>query len=416
MTILRFLTAGESHGPGLTVILEGLPAGLPLSPADITGELARRRGGYGRGGRMKVETDTLEVMGGLRGGLTLGSPVSLIIRNAEWESWETAMGPWETPSGGRSAPVTRPRPGHADLAGAAKYDQRDIRNVLERASARETAARTAAGAVAKRLLAELGISIGGHVLGIGRATTNGALPHVSEDEFGRYFEEVEASPVRTGNKVAEKWMMAEIDAAVSCGDTLGGVFAVVAWGLPAGLGSYVHWDRRLDARLAAALMSIPGVKGVDIGDGFSLGGMRGSQAHDAILMPVSGGPGVCSGPYGTTRATNHCGGLEGGVSTGQPLLIRAVMKPIATLSKPLPSVNLATGNPEDAAVERHDTCAVPAAAVVGEAMVALELANAVLEAYGGDTLADLKERAHAARERMAAPWAGAVPSEAGARD
>lgn len=416
MTTLRFLTAGESHGPGLTLIMEGVPAGLPLSATDIAGELARRRGGYGRGGRMKVETDALEVMGGLRGGFTLGSPISLVIRNAEWESWEQAMGPWDTPGGVRSAPVTRPRPGHADLTGAAKYGHKDIRNVLERASARETAARTAAGAIAKRLLAELGIGVGGHVLGIGRATTNGALPHVSEDELGRYFAEVEASPVRAGNRVAEKWMMAEIDSAASCGDTLGGVFAVVAWGLPAGLGSYVQWDRRLDARLAAAVMSIPGVKGVDIGDGFGLAGVRGSQAHDAILPADgrAGGDPLYQGPYGTARATNHCGGLEGGVTTGQPLLVRAAMKPIATLSKPLASVNLATGRPESAAVERHDTCAVPAAAVVGEAVVTLELASAVLETYGGDTLADLRERVRAAKERMAAPWT--VTGEVAARD
>ena len=415
MTTLRFLTAVESHGPGLTVIIEGLPAGLRLSAEDIQGELARRRGGYGRGGRMKLETDALEVMGGLRGGVTLGTPVSLIIRNAEWESWEQAMHPWEAPNGPRSAPVTRPRPGHADLAGAAKYDHRDVRNVLERASARETAARVAAGVIAKKFLRELGIGVGAHVLGIGRATTNGALPHASASELGQFFEEVESSPVRTGNQVAEKWMMAEIDAAAACGDTLGGVFAVVAWGLPAGLGSHVQWDRKLDARLAGAMMSIPGVKGVELGDGFAVAGMRGSQAHDEILPGgaeggTAGGP--TAGPFGTVRATNHCGGLEGGITTGQPLLVRAAMKPIATLSKPLLSVDLATGKPENAAVERHDTCAVPAAAVVGESMVALELARAVLETYGGDTVADIRQRLGAARERMAAPWTGSAAEAA----
>ena len=383
MKSLHFRTAGESHGKALTALLDGLPAGLDLDVArDVDPELARRQGGYGRGRRMQIEQDRVELLSGVRLGETLGSPISMLIWNRDWQNWTTAMA-HEAPSDEVNPKALRPhylpRPGHADLVGAFKYDRRDVRDILERASARETAARVACGAVAKRFLAELGVTIGSHVRSIG--------PVVAEDvDFPEDLNTVvDADPVRCLDPDASARMCEEIDAAKERGDTLGGVFEVVARGLPVGLGSYVSWDRKLDGRLAAAIMSIQAVKGVDLGIGFE-GAMRpGSEVHDPIVpaedQARSGGLG---------RATNRAGGLEGGVTTGEPLLVRGAMKPISTLRKRLPSVDLRDGSVGDAAVERSDVCAVPAAGVVGEAMVALVLADAVLEKFGGDSVGEVR--------------------------
>ena len=376
---LRWLTAGESHGPALVAILEGVPAGLPLSPADIDRELARRQRGHGRGGRMAIEHDRAEILAGVRWGRATGAPIAVRIANRDWGNWRGIM----EPTGGPPAdyrPVTVPRPGHADLAGHLKYGHRDLRDVIERASARETAARVALGAVAKRLLRELGVGIASHVVSIHTAEAE-----VDVLSLGLSAEEINAradrSPVRCLDPDAEREMVARIDAARAAGDTVGGIFEVVALGVPPGLGSYVQWDRRLDGRLAWALMSIPGIKGVEIGLGFRAARVRGSEAHDEIFRDEGGG---------FRRGTDRAGGLEGGVTNGEPVVIRAAMKPIPTLVRPLRSVDLETGEEVPAHRERSDVCAVPAASVVGEAMVALVLADAILERFGGDTLEALK--------------------------
>ena len=383
MRRISFHTAGESHGRGLTALLEGIPAGLELvTERDVDPELQRRQGGYGRGRRMQIESDRVELLSGVRLGETLGSPISMVIWNRDWENWTTAMSvapPADDENPKALRPHYLPRPGHADLVGAFKYDRRDVRDVLERASARETAARVACGAVAKRLLSEVGVRIGSHVRSIGSVE---ALHDELPVELNSA---VDDSPVRCLDADAATRMMAEIDEAKERGDTLGGVFEVVATGLPVGLGSYVSWDRRLDGRLAGAVMSIQAVKGVEVGIGFEGAHRPGSDVHDPIVRapekPRTGGIG---------RASNRAGGLEGGVTTGEPLLVRGAMKPISTLRKRLPSVDLRDGSVGDAAVERSDVCAVPAAAVVGEAMVALVLADALLEKFGGDSVGEVK--------------------------
>jgi chorismate synthase len=384
MQSLSFRTAGESHGRGLVALVEGLPAGLSLEmERDVDPELLRRQGGYGRGRRMQIESDRAEVISGVRLGETLGSPISMVIWNRDWENWTVAMShsapePDANPKALR--PHYLPRPGHADLVGAFKYDRRDVRDILERASARETAARVACGAVAKRLLAEFGIRVGSHVLSIGpvQAPVPEELPI---DLNGA----VDPSPVRCLDPETAARMTAEIDVAKERGDTLGGIFEVVATGLPVGLGSHVAWDRKLDGRLAGAMMSIQAVKGVEIGLGFEAARRPGSEVHDPIVLAAEK---PRTGSLG--RSSNRAGGLEGGVSTGEPLIVRGAMKPISTLRRPLPSVDLRDGSVGDAAVERSDVCAVPAAAVVGEAMVALVLADAFLEKFGGDSLGEVR--------------------------
>jgi chorismate synthase len=369
--MLRMLTAGESHGRGLAAILEGLPAGVPVSPKELAGELARRRHGYGRGGRQKLETDSFEILSGVRHGRTLGSPIAVTIPNVEFETkYRELMSVEGEPD--PDAKLTRPRPGHADLVGSLKYGFDDVRNVLERASARETAARVALGCFCKAFLAELGIAVLSHVVQIGRARVpaSAGLP-LPED-----LETVDASPVRCFHEPTAQRMVAEIDAARRARDTVGGVFEVVAYGCPPGLGSYVHYDRKLDARLALALMSVQSVKGVEVGDGFRTAARPGSKAHDEIVL--RGG--------GLTRASARAGGIEGGMSTGQPIRVRAAMKPFSTVPRPLATVDLATGKADVAIKQRTDVCAVPAGGVVGEAVVAFTLAAAALEKLGGDSL------------------------------
>lgn len=390
--VLRFLTAGESHGPGLTVVVDGLPAGVPIDREAIDADLRRRQGGYGRGGRMKIETDAVEVLSGVRHGRSLGSPVSLLVRNRDHANWADVMSPDPQPDAARERRRLRyPRPGHADLAGAVKYGTDDLRNVLERASARETTARVAAGALAKALLRPAGVEIRSHAVRIGSA----ALPDlpVAWEALDR----VEESPVRCALPAVAEAMVAEIDRAKKDGDTVGGVVEVVARGVPAGLGSYVQWDRRLDGRIAQALMSIHAVKAVAIGDGFAGGVTRGSLFHDEILW--SAGAGI-------ERPTNRAGGLEGGVTNGQEVRALAVVKPIPTLLIALRSVDLATKEPQKASVERSDTCVVPAAGVVAEAMLALVLADALLEKTGGDSLDEVLahlDATRAAQARLAGP-------------
>ncbi len=380
--MIRYLTAGESHGPALTVIVEGLPAGIPVSTKRVADELARRRLGFGRGPRMKIERDALELLGGVRFGRTLGSPISIVIRNSEWAKWERVMSPEGNPAGNV---LTEPRPGHADLAGMMKYNFTDARNVLERASARETAARTAAGALAKALLDELGIQVVSHVTSIGTAQANPGLRPTPGD-----LEAIDASPVRCLDPEAAAEMARQIEAAQADGDSLGGVFEVIAYGLPTGLGSHVQWDRKIDARLAYHLMSIQAIKGVEIGDGFAQSHMRGTEAHDEIFF--EGGE--------LRRHSDRAGGTEGGMTIGGTLRVHAAMKPLATLKKALRTVDLATGEPAAAFRERTDACSVPAAAVVGEAVVAWVLAEAVLEKFGGDTLGDLEGAIEAYRQRI----------------
>jgi chorismate synthase len=370
----RFLTAGESHGKGLTMIVEGLPSNLPLSEADIAPDLARRQGGYGRGGRMKIEKDHAEIMGGVRHGLTLGSPLALWIQNRDWVNWteKMAVEPVET----EIERVTRLRPGHADLPGAVKYDFADVRNVLERASARETAARVAVGAVAKRLLAEFGVQFHSHTLSIGGVRSN--VPETID------WDAVEEDPVRSADSAAGEAMVAAINAAKPDGDTVGGEVEVRVSGVPLGLGSHVHWDRKLDGRIAQAICSINAFKAVGFGLGFESTGMRGSQVHDVIL-PVAEWRGQ---PW--RHKTNHHGGIEGGTSTGEEIVVRAAIKPIPTLAHPLPSVDLETGEEVLAHYERSDVCVVPAGGVVAEAMVAIVLADAWMEKFGGDTLSETR--------------------------
>jgi chorismate synthase len=398
--MLRFLTAGESHGKALVMILEGLPAGLAIDFEAVTTELRRRQAGYGRGRRMAIESDRAEPLGGVRHGLTTGAPVALMIPNKDWENWQRTMhaGP-EEPAGatGPDRPtVTRPRPGHADLAGVVKYGHDDIRNVLERASARETASRVAVGAIARQLLRQVGTEIVSHVISIGAVSL--------ADPLAVTFEEARAilpeAPLRCVDADVEREMIAAIDRAREAGDTMGGSFEVIAHDVPPGLGSYAQWDRKLDGRLAQALMSIPAIKGVGIGRGPGAASLPGSQLHDEILPPDGDRRVV-----GVRRPTNNAGGLEGGVTNGEDLRVSGYMKPIATLMKPLRSVDLTTLAESPAAIERSDVCAVPAAAIVGEAMVALVLADAAVEKFGGDSVQELVDNFRAFRDRTAARFA-----------
>jgi chorismate synthase len=376
--MLRWLTAGESHGPELVAILEGLPAGIPVSLDSIRADLARRKLGYGRGARMKFEQDELAISGGVVHGRTLGSPVALRIGNSEWPKWQEVMSAEPVDESrlgrGRGAPLTRPRPGHADLVGMQKYDFDSARPVLERASARETAARVALGAVARSFLAELGIRLVSHTLAIGPVRVPEGAPAPHPDDVDR----LDADPLRCFDEATSAAMVAEVDQAHKDGETLGGVVEVLTYGVPPGLGSHVHWDRRLDGQLAAALMSIQAIKGVEVGDGFLTTTRRGSEAHDPLLLDDGR----------IVRDGNRSGGTEGGMSTGDVLRVRAGMKPIATVPRALPTVDVATGEPAPAHHQRSDVCAVPAAGVVAEAMVALTLASAVLEKFGGDSIGE----------------------------
>jgi chorismate synthase len=372
----RFLTAGESHGEALTAVIDGVPAGLALTESDINADLARRQRGYGRGGRMKIEQDQAHISAGVRWGLTLGSPITLTVRNRDWENWQDTMAVGPPPTGAAPKIVSRPRPGHADLAGAMKYGHHDIRNVLERSSARETTARVAVAGVAKRLLGDFGITMLSHVTEIGGIRI-GPL-EIPWDEVSR---RSEASEVRCADPGAEVAMIEAIDRAKAAGDTLGGVFEVVAVGCPVGLGSYVQWDRKLDGLLARAFCSIHAIKGAEIGMGFEAARRPGSQVHDEILFDKEAG---------FQRGSNSAGGLEGGVTNGQPVVVRAAMKPISTLRKPLRSVDLDTREAVEAVVERSDVCAVPAAGVVGEAMMAIVLVEAFLEKFGGDSIEEIR--------------------------
>jgi len=383
--MLRFLTAGESHGPCLTAIVEGMPAGLAISEEAINRELGRRQKGYGRGERMKIEQDRVEILGGVMHGRTSGAPLALRIENRDWANWKERDWP----------PLTVPRPGHADLAGALKFGLTDVRPILERASARETAVRVAVGAVAKALLAEFGVRVGSYVVEIGGIEA--AIPDLSglQDLSGlrELAARAEASDLYCPDEQAAEAMRRRIDEVRQAGDSLGGVFVVFAEGAPAGLGSHAHWDRRLDARLAAAVMSIPAVKGVEIGPAFENARRLGTQVHDEIIRPDRSPRPVRSGGSGATfmvlRPTNRAGGIEGGISNGQPIIVRAAMKPIPTTVTPLRSVDLASGEPAATQYQRSDVCAVPAASIVGEAMVAWALAEALLEKVGGDSLAEM---------------------------
>jgi chorismate synthase len=382
--MLRFTTAGESHGQALVSVLEGMPAGVPLLASDVDAELARRQQGYGRGRRMQIERDTAELLSGVRAGETLGSPIAMLIRNRDWANWQEIMdpAPREADAGGapRRRAVTRVRPGHADLTGILKYDRDDARDILERASARETTARVAAGAVARKLLSELGVTIGSHLVHLGGVDARSPDPlpwplNPAADE----------SQLRTLDPDAEREMVARIDAAKRAGNTLGGICEVVADGLPVGLGSHVSWDRKLDGRIGAAMMSIPAVKGVEIGLGFGTARVPGSEVHDEIA-PAPGRTRTGN----VRRATNRAGGLEGGMTTGEPLVVRVAMKPIATLMKPLGTIDVADGSPAKATAERSDVTAVPAMGVIAEAMAALVLADAMLEKFGGDSLTEVQ--------------------------
>ncbi|EJQ48114.1 MULTISPECIES: chorismate synthase [Bacillus] len=378
---MRYITAGESHGPQLTTIIEGVPAGLPLVADDINEELARRQKGHGRGRRMQIETDQVQIVSGVRHGETLGSPIALVVENRDFAHWTKIMGAeplTEQEEKEMKRKVTKPRPGHADLNGAIKYGHRDMRNVLERSSARETTVRVAAGAVAKKVLAELGITVAGHVIEIGGVEAQ-EITYSSIEELKSI---TEASPVRCLDEEAGNQMMKAIDDAKANGDSIGGIVEVIVEGMPIGVGSYVHYDRKLDAKLAAAIMSINAFKGVEIGIGFEAAHRPGSEVHDEILWNEE---------HGYTRRTNNAGGLEGGMTTGMPIVVRGVMKPIPTLYKPLQSVDIETKEPFTASIERSDSCAVPAASVVAEAVVAWELATALIEQFGLDRMDLIRE-------------------------
>jgi chorismate synthase len=378
--MFRFLTAGESHGPSLTAIVEGIPAGMAFSKASIDDQLRRRQGGYGRGGRMKIERDAAEILSGVRHGRTLGSPITLRIENRDWANWQDRMGaePPETPP----EPVTRVRPGHADLTGALKYGHDDVRDVIERASSRETAARVAVGAVCAQFLATFGVQIHSHTLSIadvGYAAGETPDPEAADDAFWAH---VEGSAMRCADEALTQRMVERINAGKREGDTCGGVFEVVATGVPSGLGGYCQWDQRLTARLAAALMSIPSAKGVEIGGGFALAALPGSQVHDVVRYDAE---------TGWRHLTNHAGGIEGGISNGEPIVAHVAVKPIPTLAHPLPSADVRTGeNVEVTRYERSDVCVVPAAGVVGEAMLAITLTGAWLEKFGGDSMSEVR--------------------------
>jgi chorismate synthase len=404
---LKFTTAGESHGKGLVAIVEGLPAGLPVTAEWIDRDLGRRMLGYGRGARMKIERDRVEILSGVRAGETLGSPVALLVRNRDWENWEDVMAAEGTPGDLRRRRVTRPRPGHADLVGVLKYDRLDARDILERASARETVARVAAGALARRLLDEFGVDVGSHVVSLGgvRAAPPPELPRPLNDAADR-------SEIRVLDPAVEPEIIARIDRAKKDGDTLGGEIEVVARGVVVGLGSHVSWDRKLDARLAGILMSIPAVKGVEIGLGFEAARRPGSAVHDPIDADAGAGPAAADGgpPVpghargGFARRSNNAGGLEGGMTTGEPLVVRVAMKPISTLMAPLPTVDLASGAPASAQSERSDVTAVPAMGVIAEALVAIVLADAMLEKFGGDSLAEMRRNVAAYVAALGARW------------
>ena len=374
--MLRFLDAGESHGKGIVTVIEGLPFGVPMRSRDIEEELARRRLGYGRSGRMRLEKDEVEIISGVRGGKTLGSPVAMLVTNAEYDKWKEIM---EVDGEVKGEAMTCIRPGHADLAGALKYGTRDLRDILERASARETVGRVCAGAAAKSLLVCMDISVLSHVVGVGEveAAKRHEPPALEE------LKKADADPIRCLDEEASRRMMEEIDAAGEQGDSLGGVLEVIAFGLPAGLGSHVHWDRRLDARMAAAVMGIQAIKGVEVGDGFDMATSRGSLVADRVYHRKD---------RGFYRRTNHAGGLEGGMTNGEPVIIRAAMKPIPTLTSPIESVDLVSKQEMNAAVERADVCAVAAAAVIAESAVAFVLADALLEKLGGDSLSEIEKR------------------------
>ena len=384
--MLKFLTSGESHGPGLTTIIEGLPAGLPLSAEEIDIHLERRQGGYGRGGRMKIERDRAIIRSGVRHGLTLGSPITLEINNYDWENWRVKMS--VEPVEDEAEPVTLARPGHADFAGVIKYGHQDIRNVIERSSARETAARVAVGAVCLALLKQFGVEIHSHVLSIGPVgSREGERSAVRQHFAPSYWESVEASPVHCGESELGERMVAHIQECKTRAETCGGVFEVVATGVPIGLGSYSQWDRRLSTKIAQVMMSIPSAKGVEIGNGFESSTLPGSQVHDVIRMSESGS---------WQRLTNNAGGIEGGMSDGQPIVVRVAVKPIASLAHPLPTVDIHTReNVAQGRYERSDVCVVPAAGVVGEAMLAIALTESWLEKFGGDSLAELRANVEA---------------------
>jgi chorismate synthase len=413
--MLRFLTAGESHGQALVAVLEGMPAGVPIDLDAMTTQLRRRQGGYGRGRRMAIESDRAQVLSGVRRGQTTGAPIALLIPNKDWQNWQKTMHvepemPEEATGASRAA-VTRPRPGHADLAGALKYGLTDIRDVLERASARETAARVAVGAMARQLLAQFGIDVLSHVTTIGGVGVDESLA-IPIDRIRAIPAD---SPLGCADPAIEQAMIAAIDRAREAGDTLGGAFEVVVAGLPVGLGSYVQWDRKLDGRLAQAIVSIPAIKAVGIGKGPDVARLPGSRIHDEIL-PRAGARGTGHDAVGVDRLTNNAGGLEGGVTNGEQLRVTGYMKPIATLMKPLRSVDLTTLEVSPAAIERSDVCAVTAAAVVGEAMVSLVVADAFLEKFTGDNLADItrafEHTCAAIRARFAASGAASTPAGA----
>ncbi len=380
--MLRFLTAGESHGPALVAIVEGAPAGVPFLEDGLGRELARRRLGHGRGNRMKIERDELEIVGGVRHGVTLGSPVAVLIRNTEWPRWADEMSP---APGAADKPLTSPRPGHADLVGMLKYDTKDARNILERSSARETAARTIVGHLSKQILASIDATVLSHVVAIGDVRTEGGVLPTPAD-----LARIDADPVRCFDPDASARMVARIDAARADRDTLGGVVEVIGHGLPPGLGSHVHWDRRLDSQLSGALMSIQAIKAVEVGDGFRSAGRPGSAAHDEIF--AEGGSFV--------RHTDRAGGTEGGMSTGQPIRVRAAMKPISTLMRALRTVDVETKEEVEAFRERSDVCAVPAAGVVAEQMMAFVLAREALRMFGGDTIGDFVASVTRYRDRL----------------
>ncbi|NCO67180.1 MAG: chorismate synthase [Nitrospirae bacterium CG_4_10_14_0_8_um_filter_41_23] len=414
MTTLRYITAGESHGKALIGILEGIPSGLSISAEDIDRDLKRRQGGHGRGGRMKIESDHAEILSGVCCGKTIGSPISILIENKDWANWQDVMSSDNLPEsphsplwkrgaegdfkGGKGGFVTRPRPGHADLSGAIKYDSHDIRNILERSSARETAMRVALGVMAKKFLSEFNIKVGSHVIQIGTVR----IQNLKEKELSKIFEKAEKSPVRCPDEVASKKMVKLIDRAIKEGNSLGGIFEVFVIGVPVGLGSHIQWDRRLDGRLAQALMSIQAIKGVEVGLGFDMSRRFGSEVMDEIFYRAKSkeqraksinselrtpNSELTAGFY---RKTNYAGGIEGGMTNGMPIILRAAMKPIPTQKKPLRSIDIITKRPVEAAYERSDICAVPAASVIGEAMIALTIADAFLEKFGGDSITEVK--------------------------
>jgi chorismate synthase len=415
--MLRFTTAGESHGKALVTIVEGLPAGLPVSAEWVDHELARRMQGYGRGARMKIERDHIEWLSGVRAGETLGSPIAMLIPNRDWANWEDVMAyeSSDPPGELRRRRVTRPRPGHADLAGLLKYDRVDGRDILERASARETTARVAAGALAKRLLHEFGVEIGSHVVSLGGVKTESAKGARSAPLPWPLNEASDRSEVRVLDSAAEAEIIRRIDAAKKAGDTLGGEVEVVARGVVVGLGSHVSWDRKLDGRLAGMLMSIPAVKGVEIGMGFEAARRPGSEVHDPIESGKAGqrdsGTGDTRG--GFRRPSNNAGGLEGGITTGEPVVVKLAMKPIATLMSPLPTVDLASGQPAKAVSERSDITAVPAMGVIAEALVGLVLADAMLEKFGGDSLSEMRRNYTGYVAALGSRWASLADSAEG---